>query len=171
VTADLRKGSSCHERNLLEASQIQGRFYLSGTREIRLVVLVVMSARPHAWPTQCLSVHIRFARRGDSDYSQLTRFCAASVSPLSRRADALFVGCLRRGPMETDINLVDTGEGDTSLYHVETITDWQGREVEVPVYDIPVDARMAMAVARLTIDRPFRLTGEMNAGSAFSLAA
>ena len=39
------------------------------------------------------------------------------------------------------------------LYHVETARDWQGRDVEVPVYDIPVEVRIAMAVARLTRER------------------
>jgi hypothetical protein len=39
-----------------------------------------------------------------------------------------------------------------TLYHLETAKDWQGNDI-VPVYDIPVDVRIAMAVARLTKER------------------
>ena len=44
-------------------------------------------------------------------------------------------------------------ERTNRLYHLETGKDWQGNDVEVPVYDIPVDVRIAMAVARLTRER------------------
>jgi hypothetical protein len=38
-----------------------------------------------------------------------------------------------------------------TLYHVEIQKDWQGRDVEVEVYDVPLEVRIALAVARLTI--------------------
>jgi hypothetical protein len=43
-------------------------------------------------------------------------------------------------------------ETDVTLYHVEIQKDWEGSDVEVGVYDVPVDVRVAMAVARLTRD-------------------
>jgi hypothetical protein len=48
-----------------------------------------------------------------------------------------------------------------TLYHLETAKDWQGNDVEVPVYDIPVDVRIAMAVARLTKERLQRAEPEV----------
>ena len=44
------------------------------------------------------------------------------------------------------------------LYHIEIQKDWQGSDVEVPVYDIPADVRIAMAVARLSKQGPSRVT-------------
>jgi hypothetical protein len=60
--------------------------------------------------------------------------------------------------MSPEIDLLNTyqvcgQERMKTLYHVETVKDWQGNDVEVPVYDIPVDVRIAMAVARLTKER------------------
>ena len=60
--------------------------------------------------------------------------------------------------MSPEIDLLNTyqvcGQERTNpLYHLETARDWQGNDVEVPVYDIPVDVRIAMAVARLTQER------------------
>jgi hypothetical protein len=57
--------------------------------------------------------------------------------------------------MNPEIDLLNTyrvsgQERLRTLYHLETAKDWQGNDVEVPVYDIPVDVRIAMAVARLT---------------------
>ena len=57
--------------------------------------------------------------------------------------------------MSLEIDLLNTypvigKESTATLYHLETARDWQGREVEVPVYDIPVDVRIAMARARLS---------------------
>lgn len=62
------------------------------------------------------------------------------------------------GEMRFEIDLLNTyqvcrQEGTEALYHLETAKDWQGNDVEVPVYDIPVDVRIAMAVARLTKQR------------------
>jgi hypothetical protein len=45
-----------------------------------------------------------------------------------------------------------------ALYHLETVKDWQGRDVDLPVYDIPVAVRIAIAVARLAEERPPRVT-------------
>lgn len=69
--------------------------------------------------------------------------------------------------MSPEIDLVDTyqvcgQERTDTLYHVELQKDWQGRDVEVPVYDIPLDVRIAMAVARLTNERIPRVTPEMD---------
>jgi hypothetical protein len=63
--------------------------------------------------------------------------------------------------MSLEIELLNTysvsgKEGADRLYHVETVRDWQGREVEVPVYDIPVDVRIAMARTRLARQRQSR---------------
>ena len=60
--------------------------------------------------------------------------------------------------MSPEIDLLNTyqvcgQERLETLYHLETAKDWQGNDVEVPVYDIPVDVRIAMAVARLTKER------------------
>jgi hypothetical protein len=58
--------------------------------------------------------------------------------------------------MSPEIDLLNTyqvcgqKETDVRLYHIETQKDWQGRDVEVEVYDIAPDVRIAMAVARLT---------------------
>ena len=57
--------------------------------------------------------------------------------------------------MSPEIDLLNTyrvsgQERRRTLYHLEAAKDWQGNDVEVPVYDIPVDVRIAMAVARLT---------------------
>lgn len=41
-------------------------------------------------------------------------------------------------------------ETAVTLSHVEIQKDWEGSDVEVEVYDVPVDVRIAMAVARLT---------------------
>ena len=65
--------------------------------------------------------------------------------------------------MSPEIDLLNTyqvcGQERTNpLYHLETARDWQGNDVEVPVYDIPVDVRIAMAVARLTQERQRALT-------------
>jgi hypothetical protein len=46
------------------------------------------------------------------------------------------------------------------LYHLEIVKDWQGNDVDVPVYDIPVDVRIAMAVARLMKERQPSLAPE-----------
>jgi hypothetical protein len=67
--------------------------------------------------------------------------------------------------MSPEIDLLNTyqvcGQERTNpLYHLETARDWQGNRVELPVYDIPVDARIAMAVARLTKERPPSLATE-----------
>jgi hypothetical protein len=48
-----------------------------------------------------------------------------------------------------------------TLYHLETAKDSQGNDLEVPVYDIPVDVRIAMAVARLTKERLQRAEPEV----------
>lgn len=60
--------------------------------------------------------------------------------------------------MSPEIDLLNTypvsgQERMRTLHHLETAKDWQGNDVEVPVYDIPVDVRIAMAVARLTKER------------------
>ena len=60
--------------------------------------------------------------------------------------------------MSPEIDLLNTyrvsgQERLRTLYHFEAARDWQGNDVEVPVYDIPVDVRIAMAVARLTEER------------------
>ena len=60
--------------------------------------------------------------------------------------------------MSPEIDLLNTyrvsgQERLRTLYHLEAAKDWQGNDVEVPVYDIPVDVRIAMAVARLTEER------------------
>ena len=60
--------------------------------------------------------------------------------------------------MSLEIELLNTysvcgKEGGGGLYHVEWARDWQGREVEVPVYDIPVDVRITMARVRLARQR------------------
>ena len=58
--------------------------------------------------------------------------------------------------MSPDIDLLNTypacGQGsNVTLYHVEIQKDWEGRDVEVEVYDVLPDVRIAMAVARLTM--------------------
>jgi hypothetical protein len=58
--------------------------------------------------------------------------------------------------MSPEIDLLNTypvcgqESTDITLYHVEIQKDWEGRDVEVEVYDVPPDVRIAMAVARLT---------------------
>jgi hypothetical protein len=60
------------------------------------------------------------------------------------------------GHMSPEIDLLNTypvcgqESTDVTLYHVEIQKDWEGRDVEVEVYDVPPDVRIAMAVARLT---------------------
>jgi hypothetical protein len=63
--------------------------------------------------------------------------------------------------MSLEIDLLNTysvcgKESADGLYHVETARDWQGREVEVQVYDIPVDVRITMARTRLAKQRESR---------------
>jgi hypothetical protein len=52
--------------------------------------------------------------------------------------------------MNSEIDLPNTYETDVTVYHVEMQKDLEGRDVEVEVYDVPLDVRIAMAVARLT---------------------
>ena len=58
--------------------------------------------------------------------------------------------------MSPEIDLLNTypvcgqESTDVTLYRVEIQKDWEGRDVEVEVYDVPPDVRIAMAVARLT---------------------
>ena len=70
-----------------------------------------------------------------------------------------------RDDMSFEIDLLNTyhvcgQEPMQRLYHVETVKDWQGSDVEVPVYDVPDDIRMAMAVARLMKERQLSLVSE-----------
>jgi hypothetical protein len=63
-----------------------------------------------------------------------------------------------RNDMSPEIDLLNTyrvvgQERLRTLYHLEAAKNWQGSDVEVPVYDIPVDVRIAMAVARLSKER------------------
>jgi hypothetical protein len=57
--------------------------------------------------------------------------------------------------MSFEIDLLNTypvcGQeaNDARLYHVEIQKNWEGRDVEVEVYDIAPEVRIAMAVARL----------------------
>jgi hypothetical protein len=59
--------------------------------------------------------------------------------------------------MSPEIDLLNTyavcghEETDTRLYHVEIQRNWQGRDVEVQVYDIAPEVRVAMAVGRLAL--------------------
>jgi hypothetical protein len=60
------------------------------------------------------------------------------------------------GHMSPEIDLLNTypvcgQERNVTLYHVEIQKDWEGRDVEVEVYDVLPDVRIAMAVARLTM--------------------
>ena len=73
--------------------------------------------------------------------------------------------------MSLEIELLNTysvcgKEGADRLYHVETARDWQGREVEVPVYDIPVDVRITMARTRLARQRESRAMQNVDLGIA-----
>jgi len=58
--------------------------------------------------------------------------------------------------MSPEIDLLNTYPAcgqertDITLYHIEIQKDWEGRDVEVEVYDVLPDVRIAMAVARLT---------------------
>jgi hypothetical protein len=66
--------------------------------------------------------------------------------------------------MSPEIDVLNTypvcGQEETGarLYHIEIQKDWQGGDVEVPVYDIPADVRIAMAMARLAKRRSPRVT-------------
>jgi hypothetical protein len=60
--------------------------------------------------------------------------------------------------MSPEIDLLNTypvcgQEHTNALYDVETAKHWQGQDVEVPVYDVPDDVRIALAVARLKKER------------------
>ena len=76
-----------------------------------------------------------------------------------------------RDDMSPEIDLLNMyqvcGQERTNpLYHLETAKDWQGNDVEVPVYDIPVDVRIAMAVARLSRERESGTVAEMELAQA-----
>ena len=63
--------------------------------------------------------------------------------------------------MSPEIDLLNTyevcgQERADRFYHLETATDWQGREVTVPVYDVPVDVRVAAAMVRVARERRAR---------------
>ena len=73
--------------------------------------------------------------------------------------------------MSPEIDLLNTyvvcgKESMDALYHLETVRDWQGREVEVPVYDVPVDVRIAMARVRLAKEQQSRAMPDVELGLA-----
>jgi hypothetical protein len=58
--------------------------------------------------------------------------------------------------MSPEIDLLNTypvcgQERTVTLYHVEIQKDWEGKDVEVEVYDVLPQVRIAMAMARLTM--------------------
>ena len=70
-----------------------------------------------------------------------------------------------RDDMSFEIDLLNTyqvcgQERIQRLYHLVAEKDWQGNDVEIPVYDIPDDVRIAMAVARLMKERQLSLVSE-----------
>ena len=58
--------------------------------------------------------------------------------------------------MSFEIDLLNTypvcgqeATDDARLYHLEMQKNWEGKDVEVEVYDVAPEVRVAMAVARL----------------------